>query len=181
MNARRCRQMAVLSTLCCVLTAAVCSGAFASDFKPAQMSFQNVIKNSTKVKAWVEEIKRIQTEGVAKSNTLASEVGKLEQQLAKAQENAEEKEKIAAEIQKKREELRSEQETSRVKVSFKQQSMQSVIRSQVQEVVDKIAKDNGYTMVVSIEAIYYAKDVPDITDRVTQALDALPVPEQQLK
>jgi outer membrane protein len=173
--------MAVLSTLCFFLATAMCSGAFASEFKPAQMSFQNVVKNSTKVKAWIEEIKRVQTEGVAKSNTLANELGKLEQHLAKAQENAEEKEQVTAEIKKKREELQKEQETARVKVSFKQQSMQSVIRSQVQEVLAKIAKDNGYTMVISSEAIYYGKDVPDITDRVTQALDALPVPEQQLK
>gem|GEM_PF-6024423 len=169
------------SSLCSALVVLLCSAVFAAEYKPAQMSFQAVVRNSAKVKAWVEEIKRMQTETIAKVNTLTSELGKLEQQLAKAADKAEEKEKLDAEIKKKREELRSEQESAKVKVSFRQQSMQNVIKSQVYDMVEKIAKEDGYTMVISSEAMYYSKDIPDITDRVTRAVDALPSLPQQEK
>jgi outer membrane protein len=168
-------------SLCSALMVLLCSAVLAAEYKPAQMSFQAVVRNSAKVKAWVEEIKRMQTETIAKVNTLTSELGKLEQQLAKAADKAEEKEKLDAEIKKKREELRSEQESAKVKVSFRQQSMQNVIKSQVYDMVEKIAKEDGYTMVISSEAIYYSKDIPDITDRVTRAVDALPSLPQQEK
>lgn len=181
MNACRFTRIAFLLSLGSAFVAMMCSGVFASELKPAQMSFQTVIRNSAKVKVWVEEIRKIQTEGIAKVNMLTSELGKLEQELAKAQDKPEEKEKLDVEIKKKRDELRSEQEATKVKMSFKQQSMQSVIKGQVNEVVEKIAKEEGYTMVMSSEAIYYSKDVPDITDRVTKALDTLPTPQQQIK
>lgn len=164
----------VFSTLCSGLALLLCSAANATEYKPAQMSLQAVVKNSSKVKAWVEEIKRMQTEAIAKVNTLTSELGRMEQQLVKAADKPEEKEKLEADIKKKRDELRNEQEAAKVKVSFRQQSMQNVIKSQVYEMVEKIAKEEGYTMVISSEAMYYSKDIPDITSRVTRAVDALP-------
>jgi len=157
------------------------SVSLAGEIKPAKMSFQNVVRNSVRVKAWFEDIKKLQTEAIAKTNALAGEVGKLDQQLAKSQDNAEEKEKLETEIKKKREELRNEQETAKVKMSFQHQNMQNVIKSQISEVVEKLAKEEGYTMVISNEALYFSTDVPDITARVTKALDALPSPQQQVK
>lgn len=174
MNRLKGARIAFCSTLCSALAILLCSAVLAAEYKPAQMSFQSVVRNSSKVKAWVEEIKRMQTEAIAKVNTLTSELGRLEQQLTKATDKPEEKEKVEAEIRKKREELRTEQESAKVKVSFRQQSMQNIIKSQVYEMVEKIAKEEGFTMVISSEALYYSKDVPDITDKVTRAVDALP-------
>jgi len=174
-------RIAFILLVCSTFTGFGYSVGLAGEIKPAKMSFQNVVRNSVKVKAWFEEIKKLQTEAIAKTNLMVGEVTKLEQQLSKAQDNAEEKEKLETEIQKKREEIRHEQEAAKVKVTFQQQNMQTVIKGQISEVVEKLAKEEGYTMVISSETLYFSKDVPDITARVTKALDALPTPHQQIK
>lgn len=181
MNYCRFMRIAFVLLVCSTLAGLAYSVGLAGEIKAAQMSFQNVVRNSVRVKAWFEEIKKLQTEALAKTNLVVGEVAKLEQQLSKAQDNAEEKEKLETEIKKKREDLRHEQETAKVKVTFHQQNMQTVIKGQISEVVEILAKEEGYTMVISSDALYFSTDVPDITARVTKALDALPSPQHQVK
>lgn len=160
-----------------------CGSSEGAEFKLAQINLPKIFNQSAKVKAIVEEIKKIQNDATAKMNALGTDIAKIEQQLKEGQEKLgkEEKEKAEAELKKKREDLREEQETAKIKISFKQKSAQNVVNSQIQEALDKIAKDEGYSVVLQSDAIIYSKDVPDLTEKVVQAVDAMPLPEGLLK
>jgi outer membrane protein len=149
----------------------------------AQISVPKVYNESAKVKAIVEEIKKMQNDATVKMNALGGEVSKAEQQLKEGQEklSKEEKEKIETELKRKRDDLRSEQESAKIKINFKQKSAQNVVRSQIKEALEKIAQEEGYSVVLQSEAIAYSKDLPDLTEKVARAVDALPLPEGLLK
>jgi len=149
----------------------------------AQISLQGVFKQSAKVKAIVEEIKKMQNDAGAKMNTLMADISKAEQQLKEGEGKLgkEEKEKAETELTKKKQELRSQQETEKIKISFKQKSAQNVVNSQIKEALDKVAQEGGYSVVLQSDAIVYSKDIPDLTDKVAKAVDALPLPEGLLK
>jgi len=166
-----------------VLSLLLCGPSAAAEGKLAQISLPKVFNQSAKVKAIVEEIKKIQNDATAKINTLAAEVSKAEQQLKEGQEKLgkEDKEKAEAELKKKKEDLRTEQETAKIKVGFKQKSAQNVVNSQIKEALEKIAQEEGYTVVLQSDAVVFSKDVPDLTEKVAKALDALPLPEGLLK
>jgi outer membrane protein len=166
-----------------LLSLLFCGFSAGAEGKLAQLNLQKVYNQSAKVKAIVEEVKRMQTDAVAKMNSLSAEIGKVEQQLKEGQEKIgkEDKEKIEAELKKKNEDLRSEQESAKIKITFKQKSGQNVVNSQIQDAVAKIANEEGYAVVLTSETIVYSKDVPDLTDKVAKALDAMPLPEGLLK
>ena len=161
----------------------LCTPCSAAESKLAQVSLPKVYNQSVKVKAVVEEIKKMQQDAMAKMNVLSEEISKTEQQLKEGQEKLgkEAREKAEADLKKKNEDLRSEQETAKVKIGFKQKSAQNVISGQIQEALEKISKDEGYTVIFTSEAVAYARELPDITDKVARGLDALPLPEGLLK
>ncbi len=63
------------------------------------------------------------------------------------------------------------------KMGFKQQSVSNVIKTQLQEVLQKVAKEGGYSVIMSSEVLLYSDGVPDLTEQVTKALDAMPATE----
>ena len=59
----------------------------------------------------------------------------------------------------------------RGKLTKKQQELTQPILAQVNEVVAKVAKDNGYDYVLNTAALVYANEDHDLTEKVLEELD----------
>lgn len=166
---------------CLVALPLVAGPGYAEDLKIAKVSYQDIFKNSGRVKAELESLKKLREEGSPKIASLTAEVRAIDEQLKK--ENSlkpEEKQKLEADRQNKVQELQSEEQSVRVKVAFKQRSFQNILTKQIEEVLAKIAKEQNLQAVFVQESLAYASNgVPDLTDRVTKELDAMPAIEKE--
>lgn len=154
------------------------SNAFA-EMKIAKVNLSAVSENSTRIKAAMEDMKKVQLESAPKLTVLSNEIKKLEDQLQAGEATLpkEEKDKLENEIQTKRQEMQQEQQSIRVKLAFKQKSLGNVVRTQLNEILEKIAKEEKYNAILSSDVVLYSDGVPDLTEKVTKALDAMPALE----
>lgn len=172
---------AILSLTLCLaflpLGSVPCS---AEDGKMATISLENVYKGSSRLKAAVEEVNKLRTEIAGKMATISSAAKIIQDKLEKEASNLkpDEKKKLEEDLQAKRVEYETEEQNLRVKISFKQKSVQNVLKVQVPEVVEKIAKQKGVNLVFWDQSLAYSKGVPDISADVAQELDKLPAPEK---
>jgi Skp family chaperone for outer membrane proteins len=152
----------------------------AEDLKIAKVSYQDIFKNSARVKAELEALKKVREEGSPKIASLSQEVKAIDEQLKKAGLKEEEKKKLETDRQNKLQELQSEQQSVRVRIAFKQRSFQNILTKQIEEVLAKIAKETKLQAVFVQESLAYSGDgVIDLTDRVTKELDAMPALEKE--
>jgi len=164
----------------CLLFLLVCAGlAYSADAKFGKVNLEGVYSNSTRIKAALDEIRKIQTEAEAKVAALKAEADKIEEKLG-TEENKlkkEDKEKLAKELESKNQAMEQEQQSARAKVIFKQRSVQNVIGLQIRGILEKISKEDGLTAVLAHQAVLYSGQIEDLTERVTKELDAMPAPE----
>ncbi len=168
------------SVFCLVLTFIVIVPTYAADVKLAKISLEAVFNNSTRVKAATEEIKKMQADANAKLGTMRSQLMQLQERLRdeKSPLKKEEKEKVENDLKLKTEELSNEQQSLQAKLTFKERSVQNVFRTQVRSIVEKIAKEEGFAAVLSDQAMVFSS-LPDLAERVTKELDAMPAIEKQ--
>lgn len=152
----------------------------AADLKLAQISLPTLYKSSVRVRAATEELKAMQMEAAPRMNALNEEIKKLEDELKKGKDALGEDQwkKLQADFKAKVEELQNERQNLKVKANFKQKSIQSVIKAQLEEAVAKIAKEEGFSAVFMKEALVYSQGLVDLTEKVTKALDAMPALEK---
>lgn len=172
---------AILSlTLCFAFLPLGSVPCFGEDGKIATISLENVYKSSSRLKAAVEEVNKLRTEIAGKMATISNAARLIQSKLEKEKDTLkpEEKKKLDEELQAKRSEYETEEQNLRVKISFKQKSVQNVLKVQVPQVVEKIANQKGFTLVLWDQAIAYSKGVPDISADIAKELDQLPAPEK---
>ena len=149
----------------CLSTANV---SWAQAAKFAQINLTDVSSKSNKVKVAVEQL--------LKMETLTTEAKKLEADLEKGKDTLKpaEKEKLENDLTQKYQEMQSEQQAVRSKLAVQQQAIQTAIMNQIQQIIDKVAKDEGYSAVFLKETMIYSSGMPDLTEMVIKALDAAP-------
>jgi outer membrane protein len=145
----------------------------AADLKFGVVNVGNVFKKSVKIKIASEEIQKIQSEGMTKIGILGDEVKKLEEKMKSGGDKMpkEEQEKIQNEIKEKNQDMESQKQETRVRLQFKQKSIQSVINTKLNEAVEKTAKEEGMAAVFRTESVMYSEGLVDLTDKVAKALD----------
>jgi outer membrane protein len=84
----------------------------------------------------------------------------------------EKKQDKSIEFQKLRRDLRAKQDDANVELKQLQEKQLAPIFKELEAVVKKFAEDNKYSMILPSQAVLYAIDSVDITDKVTQALNA---------
>lgn len=167
--------------VCLVALPLIAGPGYAEDFKIAKVSYQDIFKNSVRVKAELESLKKLREEGSPKIASLSAEVKAIDEQLKKEKSlKPEEKQKLEADRQNKMQDLQAEQQSIRVKIAFKQRSFQNILTKQIEEVLAKIAKEQNLQAVFVQESLAYASDgVVDLTAKVTKELDAMPAIERE--
>lgn len=161
---------------CLLLLLGIAGLSFAAEVKFGKMSLADVRKNSAKVKASLENLQMTQTEALAKINILKQETEKLQEKLKSQNESLkkEEREKLETELQDKKQELQAEQQAAKIKVTFLQKSIQNAVKGQINQAIEKIAKEEGVSAVFLSEMLLYSNGIVDLTDKVTKALDSMP-------
>lgn len=156
------------------LTIGCCGETWAQDLKLAQISVEAVFKNSVKVKAALREINKIESETVPRVNGLQAEAEKIRERFDKEKDSLkpEEKEKLQKEFSTKLDEARALQQALKAKVAVKSRSLQNAFRTELEQMVALVAKEEGYTAVFPKESFLYSTGVPDITEKVIKAFDA---------
>jgi len=151
----------------------------AQNTKLAQVSVDKIYKNSARIKAAVEDMKKIETETAPRLNSLKAEAEKIEERLSAAKDTLkpEEREKLQQEYAAKRDEAQALQQALRAKLTLKQRSAENAVKADIKEIVAKIAKEEGFSAVFMSESLVYSGGTNDITDRVLKELDARPALE----
>ena len=169
------------SVFCLMLLFMVAVPTHAADVKLAKVSLEAVFNNSTRIKAAAEEIKKMQTESNAKLGAMRTQIMQLQERWKdeKSPLKKEEKEKVENELRVKSEEIANEQQSLQAKLTFREKSIQNVFRTQIRSIVEKIAKEEGLTAVFSEQAMVFSGALPDLSEKVTNAFDAMPAIEKQ--
>lgn len=149
---------------------------WAQSAKFAQINLTDVSSKSNKVKVAVEQLLKMQTAASPKMESLTDDAKKLESELEKGKDTLKpaEKEKLENDLTQKYQEMQSEQQSVRSKLAVQQQAIQTAIMNQIQQIIDKVAKDEGYSAVFLKETMIYSSGMPDLTEMVIKALDAAP-------
>jgi Skp family chaperone for outer membrane proteins len=152
---------------------------FASDLKAAKISLPEVFKQSLRVKNVEEEVRTIQMASEAKTAPLKEALTKIQEQLTAGKDSLkpEEKTKLQNEMKDKSQELQQEQKNFETQVSFKQKSVQNVMIGQIRDIITKLAKEEGYSVVFHSQTLLYSDGITDLTAKVAKELDALPALE----
>ncbi len=148
----------------------------AAEAKFGKISLAEVRKNSTKIKASLENLQKTQAEALTKINVLKQEIENLQEKLKlqSASLSKEEKEKTEADLKDKSQEMQTEQQAAKIKMTFQQKSIQNAIKAQINESIEKIAKEEAISAVFLSEMLLYSEGMVDLTDKVTKAIDAMP-------
>jgi Skp family chaperone for outer membrane proteins len=77
-------------------------------------------------------------------------------------------------LQDKKQELQAEQQAAKIKTTFLQKSIQNAVKRQVNQAIEKIAKEEGVSAVFLSEMLLYSNGIVDLTDKVTKAIDSMP-------
>lgn len=98
----------------------------------------------------------------------------LQQEIEKKSSvwSEEKKQDKSIEFQKLRRDLRVKQDDANVELKQLQEKQLAPIFKELEEVVKNFAKEKGYAIILPGQAVLYAIDSVDITDGVTQALNA---------
>ena len=111
---------------------------------------------------------------------MKSDIKRIGEQLQKNDLKADQKTKLQNELTKKNQELQTEEQASGVKVALKKQrSLQTALSMQIKGIIEKLAKDEGYTAIFRTQELVYFEGLPDLTAKISQALDAAPPLDSQ--
>ncbi len=150
-------------------------GVYAADTTVAVLDMQKVLTASEAGKVAQEAMEQKMVE-------LQEKFKKEEDTLLALQEEIEKKSSVwseektqdkAIEFQKKRRDLRTKQEDANIELKQLQEKQLGPIIKELEKVVDKVAKEKGYTIILPKAAVVYAADSVDISDEVTKALNEM--------
>ena len=105
------------------------------------------------------------------------ELGQLQDQLNKGRNTLSEEaqQKLVREIDQKTKSLNRDTEDARAELDQEQQKLMGELFSRIQVVLDKYAKDNGYTLILDISSpqtpVMYASNTIDITREIIELYD----------
>ena len=105
------------------------------------------------------------------------ELGQLQDQLNKGRNTLSEEaqQKLVREIDQKTKSLNRDTEDERAELDQEQQKLMGELFSRIQVVLDKYAKDNGYTLILDISSpqtpVMYASNTIDITREIIELYD----------
>ena len=164
----------ILSSLIAVAFLFSTTSVFAEAVSIAVLDMQKVVLSSTLGKEAQKEIekkvKELEKSFKADEETLIALQDEIEKKSSVWSEVKKQNKSI--EFQKLRRDLRAKQDDANVELKQLQEKQLAPIFKELEVVVKKFAEDNKYSMILPSQAVLYAIDSVDITDKVTQALNA---------
>lgn len=82
------------------------------------------------------------------------------------------KQEKGIEFQKMRRDLKAKQEDAQIELKKLEEQQLGPIRKDLEQVIEKLAKEKGYIIILPSEVVMYSADSVDITEEVTKAFNA---------
>jgi outer membrane protein len=157
-----------------LIVALVALSAFAfAEFKLGIINPQAVLQMSAKGKEAIERLKTIQLAKQKKYENMQKEIDTLEKEALSPALNAEAREKKTQELQNKRVDIKRFAEDAQKDTMSAQQKEFEKIQADLMPLIEKIAKENGFSLILdaSSTGIAYSEPAIDITEKVVKAYD----------
>jgi len=164
----------ILSSLIAVTFLFSSTAVLAEGISIAVLDMQKVVLSSELGKKAQQEIekrvKELEKTFKADEDSLVA----LQQEIEKKSSvwSEEKKQDKSIEFQKLRRDLRVKQDDANVELKQLQEKQLAPIFKELEVVVKKFAKEKGYSIILPGQAVLYAVDSVDITNEVTQVLNA---------
>jgi outer membrane protein len=152
---------------------ALATFAFA-EFKIGIINPQVVLQTSVRGKEAIERLKALQLSKQKKYESMQKEIDALEKETMSPALNAEARDKKAQDLVNKRTEIKRFAEDAQKESMGAQQKEFEKIQGELMPLIEKIAKADGYTMILDLNTagVTYFEPGVDITDKVVKAYDA---------
>lgn len=135
---------------------------------------QVVLQNSVKGKQAIERLKTMQLSKQKKYESMQKEIDTLEKESMSPALNQESRDKKTLDLQNKRIEIKRFAEDAQKDSMTSQQREFESIQRDLMPIIERIAKNGGYSMVFDLNTagITYFDPATDITEEVVKAYDA---------
>jgi len=170
---KRCTAL-VTATVFLFLAVLTCSAALAANESIAVLNLRKVFAASDAGKKAQQEMEKTVKELQDKFKKEEDALAALQDEIEKKSSvwNEEKKQEKSIEFQKMRRDLRVKQEDANLELKKMEEQQLSPIRKELEQVIEKIAKEKGLSIILPSEVVMYSSDAVDITDAVTSALNA---------
>jgi len=161
-------------TLLTVL-AIVALAAFAqAEIKIGIINPPKILQVSLKGKEVLGRLNQLQETIQKKYESMQREIDSLQKEVLSPVLNEETREKKNLELQNKKTELNRYAEDERKNLGLKQQKEYENMQRELMPIIEKIARDNGYSLVLDVTTagVAFVDPALDITDSVIKAFDA---------
>jgi outer membrane protein len=158
-----------------LILALVILGTFAfAEFKLGVINPQLVLQNSLKGKEAIGRLQALQLSKQKRYEALQKEIEGLEKESMSPALNAEARDKKAQDLANKRIEIKRFAEDAQKDGMAAQQKEFEKIQTDLMPIIEKIAKENGYSLVLDLNTagVTYFDPSVDLTEKVVKAYDA---------
>jgi outer membrane protein len=134
---------------------------------------QAVLQNSAKGKQAIERLRSLQLSKQKKYEGMQKDIDTLEKDSMSPALNQEARDKKAMELQNKRVEIkRFAEDAQKESVAAQQKEFESIQRD-LMPIIEKIAKEDGYSLILDLNTagVTYFEPAIDITDKVVKSYD----------
>lgn len=145
----------------------------AADTRIVVLDMQKALSNSEVGKKAQQEMEKKVKELQDKFKKDEDELVALQQEIEKKSSvwSEEKKQDKAIEFQKKRRDLRVKQDDANLELKKLQEQQLNPILKEMETIVEKVAKEKGYKIILPKAAVVYTDESVEITDEVTKSLN----------
>jgi outer membrane protein len=158
--------------MCCLLFSSAAAQAAGSSI--VVMNLRKVVSSSEAGKVAQKELehklKELQDRFKPDEEALSALQDEIEKKSSAWSE--EKKQEKGLEFRKKQRDLRVKQDDAQMELKKLEEQHLTPIRKALEKVIDKLAKEKGYNIILPSEVVMFADDTVDITDEVTKAFNA---------
>lgn len=158
-----------------LIVAVLALSAFAfAEFKVGIINPQSVLQGSVKGKEAIGRLQALQAAKQKKYEALQAEIDALEKEIGSPALNADAREKKTQDLAAKRTEIKRFAEDAQKDSMAAQQKEFEKIQADLMPLIEKIAKENGFSMVLDLttSGVTYFEPAIDLTEKVIKAYDA---------
>ncbi len=179
--------LALLATACkptnsTDATASATTPTTASAFAGEKIAYVNTDSLNTKYKFLIDTKKTIEAKVRNAQKDMEGRTISIQKEMQEAQANVQnmspnERETVGAKLQKRQEDLERYRQQLAETMDKEQSELDKIFRGKVNEVIKRIAQENGYTYILSYTSagvgVLYGESSRDVTDKVLTELNAM--------
>jgi outer membrane protein len=157
-----------------ILALLVLSAFVFAEVKIGIINPQAVLQNSTKGKAVIERLRSLNMSKAKKYEAMQKDIDALEKEVLSPALNQDARDKKNMDLQNKRTEIKRFAEDAQKESQLQQQKEFESLQRELMPIIEKIAKDDGFSLVLDLNTagVTYFEPAIDITDKVIKAYDA---------